>query len=217
MTGTTPNQRPAQKFALIGGVAAIVLAIGLYGIARSGGKTSQFAGACPLSQAAAAKAGPLAHGEVAAFNTANRDTPLSDIAFKGPDGAPTTVAAFKGKTVLLNLWATWCIPCREEMPALAKLQTALGSKDFSVVAVNIDTARLDRPKAFLKEINATALSFYADPTADILQQLKRSEKIQGLPTTILIGPDGCEIGMMEGPAVWDSPDAQSLIKQVQGT
>jgi thiol-disulfide isomerase/thioredoxin len=216
MTGTTPNNRPARKFALMGGLAAAVLALGLYGIVRPGGKTARFAGACPLSQAAAAKAGPLARGEVAAFSAASRDTPLSDIAFTGPDGVQTTVAAFKGKTVLLNLWATWCIPCREEMPALAKLQTDLGSKDFSVVAVNVDTARLDKPKAFLKEINATALSFYADPTADILQQLKRSEKIQGLPTTILIGRDGCEIGMMEGPAKWDSPDAQSLIKQAEG-
>jgi thiol-disulfide isomerase/thioredoxin len=139
------------------------------------------------------------------------------VAFTGPDGLRTTVGAFKGKTILLNLWATWCIPCREEMPALAKLQTALGSPDFAVIAVNIDTTRLEKPPAFLREIGATALPYYADHTADILQQLKQSDKIQGLPTTLLIGRDGCEIGKMEGPAVWDSPDAQNLIKQVAGT
>ena len=77
MTGTTPNKRPAQKFALMGGLAAAVLALGLYGMVRPGGKTAQFLGACPLSQAAAAKAGPFAHGEVAAFNTASRDVPLA--------------------------------------------------------------------------------------------------------------------------------------------
>lgn len=215
-TGQPPKGRRVRYAVFAAGLAVAGLALGLYGIARPGGKTTQFAGACPLSAAAAAKTGPFAHGEVAAFNAARRDNVLSDIAFTGPDGAPVTLAAFKGKTVLLNLWATWCIPCREEMPALAKLQDALGSQNFSVVAVNIDTARLDKPKAFLKEIGANSLPFYADHSADILQQLKRTTKIVGLPTTFLIGPDGCEIGIMEGPAAWDSPDAQSLIKQAEG-
>ena len=197
-------------------ILAIAAAIGLYGIARPGSKTAAFSPACAGSQAAAAKADRLVHGEIAALTLADHDNSLADIAFDTPDGSKTTVGAFKGRTVLLNLWATWCVPCREEMPALAKLQSALGSPAFSVVAINIDTARLDKPKAFLREIGATSLPYYADHSADILQQLKRNQKILGLPTTILIGRDGCEIGTMAGPAQWDSDDAKALIQQIAG-
>ncbi len=193
-------------------VAAVLLAV--YGFAPSGRKKVAGTGVCALSQMAAARADPLVRGEIAALSLAEDDNRLADIAFDAPDGSRTDVGAFHGRTVLLNLWATWCVPCRQEMPALAKLQAALGSPDFSVVAVNIDTARLDRPKTFLKEIGATSLPFYADHTADILQQLKRSQKIQGLPTTILIGKDGCEIGTLAGAADWDSADARALIKQI---
>ena len=211
-----PRRRKWPVAAAIGGLAVAGLALGLYGIGRPGSKVTAFKGACPFAQAAAAKADPLVHGDVAALTLADHDNPLDAIAFDGPDGTRTTLAAFKGQTVLLNLWATWCAPCQQEMPSLAKLQTALGSKDFSVVAVNIDTQRLDKPRAFLKQIGATSLPFYADKTADIFLQLKRSEKVLGLPTTVLVGKDGCEIGTMAGPAQWDSPDAQNLIKQVNG-
>jgi thiol-disulfide isomerase/thioredoxin len=220
MTEPAPSARKnrglQRAVSVVGGILLATLVIGLYEIARPGGKATAFAGACPLSQAAATKADPLVHGEVAALTLADHDNKLADIAFNGPDGARTTVGAFKGKILLLNLWATWCVPCRQEMPALAKLQANLGSNDFSVVAINIDTTRLDRPKAFLREIGATSLPYYADNTADILQALKQSEKIIGLPTTILIGKDGCEIGTMAGPAAWDSPDAETLIKRVEG-
>jgi thiol-disulfide isomerase/thioredoxin len=218
MTDTAPTARPKKLGPIaiaVGGVVIAALVFGLYGMERAGRKNVAFTGACALSRLAANKADPLVHGEVAALSLAQGDNKLSDIAFDGPDGMKTTVGAFKGQTILLNLWATWCVPCRQEMPALAKLQTALGSKDFSVVAINIDTVRLDKPKSFLKEIGATSLPFYADNTADVLQQLKRNQKILGLPTTILIGKDGCEIGTMAGAAEWDSPDAQALIKGLQ--
>ncbi len=218
MTDLTPTARRklVPTLATLGVLAAVVVGLALYGMATPGRKKVAASGACALSQMAAERADPLVRGEVAALTLAEGENRLSDIAFDGPDGSKTSVAAFKGRTVLLNLWATWCVPCRQEMPSLAKLQAAIGSPDFSVVAVNIDTARLDRPKAFLKEIGATDLPFYADNTADILQQLKRTQKIIGLPTTILIGKDGCEIGTMAGPAEWDSPDAQALIKRLEG-
>ena len=91
-----------------------------------------------------------------------------------------------------------------------------GSKDFAVVAVNIDTARLDRPKAFLNEIGVKNLTFYADNTPALFQSLKQAGKVIGLPTTILIGKDGCEIGTMAGPAQWDSPDAWRYLTAIQG-
>jgi len=82
-----------------------------------------------------------------------------------PDGNPTTLEAFKGKTLLVNIWATWCVPCRSEMPALDRLQKAAGSDKFEVLAINVDTTRLERPKAFLEEIGVRNLKFYADPRA----------------------------------------------------
>jgi thiol-disulfide isomerase/thioredoxin len=154
------------------------------------------------------------HGEVAALSLLRNPAPPPDIEFDKPDGSKTKLSDFKGKTVLLNLWATWCVPCRKEMPALDRLQGALGSDQFEVVAINIDTARLDKPKAFLHDVGVTKLTFYADPSADVFQVLKRTGKVLGLPTTILIGKDGCEIGTMAGPAEWDSPDALNLIRAV---
>jgi thiol-disulfide isomerase/thioredoxin len=136
---------------------------------------------------------------------------LPELKFAAADGAPARLSDFKGKTTLLNLWATWCVPCRQEMPALDRLKGKLGSRDFTVVAVNIDTAKLDRPKAFLNEIGVKNLSFYADNTADIFQTLKADGKALGLPTTILVDENGCDLGVMAGPAQWDSPDALALL------
>ena len=209
----TPR-RGMMPAALVFGVVALAGALGLYEISHSPGKHAAHAGACAASLDLAEAVDPLVHGELAALGLASQPNQLGTIAFDNADGIKTTVASFAGKTILLNLWATWCVPCRGEMSALDRLQAQLGSQHFSVVPVNIDTVRLDKPRAFLKEIGATSLPYYADNTADILQSLKRSEKIVGLPTTILIGRDGCEIGTMAGPAQWDSPEAKALIERL---
>ena len=194
---------------VIGGVVALVGAVAvLYGMDRAGKEGSA---ACPGGEAAAARLDPLIHGEVAAFGLAKPARRAPELTFNGPDGKPVTLASFKGKTVLVNLWATWCVPCRKEMPSLDKLQAKLGGADFEVVAVNVDTARLDRPKAFLKDIGVTNLAFYADPTGDVMQQLKTEGQLLGLPTTLLVERSGCEIGTMAGPAEWASPDAEQLV------
>lgn len=190
-------------------------AFGLYEMARPPSKVASHTGACAQSLDLARAIEPLVHGEVAALSVATQPTPYGPVAFDDADGRKTTVASFKGRTILLNLWATWCVPCRAEMPALNRLQAELGSKDFSVVPINIDTARLDKPKAFLQEIGATNLPFYSDNSADILQVLKQSQKIDGLPTTLLIGGDGCAIATMAGPAQWDSPEAKALIEKLR--
>ena len=193
-------------------IVAAMGALGVYKIARGGGKHVAHTGACAVSLNLASAAGPLVRGELAALTLATRSNDLADVAFDDADGRKITVGAFTGRTILLNLWATWCVPCREEMPALDKLQGGLGSVDFAVVPINVDTVRLERPRTFLKDINARNLPFYADHTAGILQQLKSRQTIVGLPTTILIGPDGCEIATMAGPAQWDSADARALIQ-----
>jgi thiol-disulfide isomerase/thioredoxin len=148
---------------------------------------------------------------VAALALADEPKPMPDLSFTGSDGKAVKLSDFHGRNLLLNLWATWCVPCRQEMPSLDQLQAKRGSADFDIIAVNIDTARLDRPKAFLNEIGVKNLAFYADNTAGVFQTLKQDGKVLGLPTTILVGKDGCDIGTMAGPAKWDSDDALALI------
>ena len=155
-------------------------------------------------------------GEVAALNVNKNPKPAVDISFADADGRKLTLADFKGRNVLLNLWATWCVPCRAEMPALDRLQAKMGGADFQVVAVNIDTSRLDRPKAFLAEAGVKTLTRYADSSADSFEALKVAGKALGLPTSLLIGPDGCELAVMAGPAQWDSGDAAKLVTAMIG-
>jgi thiol-disulfide isomerase/thioredoxin len=197
-------------------LALMALAIVLYGIKAPGGKEAAETPACPGAAELAARLKPLVRGEIAALTIATQPKPLPELAFDTPEGTKASLADFKGRTVLLNLWATWCLPCRQEMPALDRLQGILGGKAFTVVAVNIDTARLDRPKAFLDEIGVKKLTLYTDSKAGVFETLKESGKVIGLPATILIGKDGCEIGTMAGPAQWDSEDALALLNAIQG-
>ena len=208
-----PSRRPrGKRTAFVAGALALVTAsaVGLYAVMPHGGKTTTHSGACARSLDLAQALDPLAHGDVAALILAATPNDLQAVAFQNGESKPTTIADFKGRTILLNLWATWCVPCRAEMPALDRLQGALGSDHFEVVPVDLDTTRLDKPRAFLHDIGASHLKFYADHSADILQALHG----KGLPTSVLIGPDGCEIGTMDGPATWDSPDAKALITRV---
>lgn len=209
---------PLRGNVLIAAVAVlVVVGLVLYGIQpRSGKETRTAAANCPQTEGLAEKLKPLTHGEVAALALSSKPKPLPPLSFSGPDGKPLTLADFHGRNILLNLWATWCVPCRQEMPELDRLQGDLGGQAFEVVAVNIDTSKLDRPKAFLSETGVKNLHFYADNKADIFQVLKQEGQVLGLPTTILVGKDGCEIGMMSGPAKWDSEEAQALIKAIKG-
>ena len=137
---------------------------------------------------------------------------LPDLSFEDADGKPKKLSDWRGKTVLLNLWATWCVPCRKEMPALDTLQGKLGGKDFEVVAVNIDTRDPEKPKNFLKEANLTRLGYFSDQKAKVFQDLKAIGRALGMPTSVLIDAQGCEIGTIAGPAEWASDDAVKLLK-----
>lgn len=128
--------------------------------------------------------------------------------FNGPDGKEMTLDDLKGKVVLLNLWATWCAPCRKEMPHLDQLQRDMGSDQFEVVAVSVDRGSAAKSKQFLAEVGATALRFYHDPTA----QAGFSFMAIGMPTTLLFDRAGREIGRLVGPAEWHSDDAKNLIR-----
>jgi thiol-disulfide isomerase/thioredoxin len=167
---------------------------------------------CAGALAAGKRVSPLTTGEMAAFRVADGADPLLDLTFKAPDGSDASLADFAGKTVLLNLWATWCVPCRAEMPALDRLQKALGGENFSVLAVNVDVKNPERAKAFLDEIGVTGLDFYADPSMAIFNAMKKRGLAFGLPTTVLVDGKGCRIGGVEGPAEWDSEEARALIR-----
>jgi len=186
----------------------------VYGIAAMQGNPSD--PACRPAAELAKKLGPLAKGEVAAVGIAAEPKRLPELTFKDADGKPHTLADFKGRTVLLNLWATWCVPCRKEMPALDALQAKLGGEDFQVVAVNIDTRNLDKPKAWLQEVGVNRLGYFADPSAKIFQDLKAIGKAFGMPTTLLVDRNGCELGALAGPAEWASEDAVRLIETALG-
>jgi thiol-disulfide isomerase/thioredoxin len=159
---------------------------------------------------------PLAHGEVAAVTVAEEARKLPTVAFRDADGTARSLADWRGRTVLLNLWATWCVPCRKEMPALDALEGKLGGPDFEVVAVNIDTRDPDKPKAWLRDIGIGHLAYYADANAKVFQDLKAVGKAIGMPTTLLVDPNGCEIASLSGPAEWASADGVKLVSAALG-
>lgn len=149
-------------------------------------------------------------GKMAAFVTKKSPEALPEITFADGSGKEIKLSDFKGRTVLLNLWATWCAPCREEMPALNRLQQELGSDAFEVVALSLDRQGAEASKKFLDEVKASALKLYVDATAKQGTVLK----LVGMPTTILINKDGLEVGRLAGPAEWDSAEAKALIQSV---
>lgn len=211
MNEKSQRRRGLQLLGIAAVAGAIAGLVAVYFIESGESNSSAADPDCAPALAAAERAAPFAKGEVAAFRVSTAPDKLADIGFKAPDGADTTLGAFVGKTVLFNLWATWCVPCRTEMPALDRLENALGGKNFQVVAVNIDLRNEERARAFLGEIGVKKLAFYSDPTTALFADLKKRGLAFGLPTTVLVDGRGCRIGVLEGPAAWDSDDARALI------
>jgi len=197
---------------LVGGLALYVTG-GLSGnMGEIGGAPQSAADAsCQAKTALAGAVGDAAGGEVAAMLPADPPQSLASLAFNAPDGTPTTLGALSGKITLVNLWATWCAPCRAEMPALDRLQAQSGGDDFEVVAINVDTGGDEKPKAFLSEIGVEHLGYYRDATLGVFNDLKRRSLALGLPVTLLVDADGCLLAHMNGPAEWASADARRLI------
>jgi thiol-disulfide isomerase/thioredoxin len=198
---------------MICGAGLIAASVGFAGLADIHGAFAE--SPCGQALALSSKIAPLVTGEVGALTVATRPLQLPDLAFQDAAGAPRKLSDWKGRTVLLNLWATWCVPCRKEMPALDNLQGKLGgklgSKNFEVVAVNIDTSGPDKPKAFLKDGNLSRLGFFADQKAKVFQDLKSAGVALGMPTSVLVDGEGCEIAAISGGAGWDSDEAIKLI------
>ncbi len=172
--------------------------------------------ACAAKAGRAGSLSALAVGDVAAMLPADPPSSLAGLAFDDPEGKPMTIASRAGKTLLVNLWATWCAPCRAEMPALDALQRQMGNDAFEVVAINIDTGDDSKPKAFLSEIGVRTLGFYRDATMGVFNDLKRRSLALGLPVTLLVDAEGCLLASMNGPAEWAGDDARKLIEAAVG-
>ena len=151
----------------------------------------------------------LLAGSMRKFRLAEAPAPPTDTSFATREGPPRSLADFKGKVVLVNFWATWCLPCREEMPLLERLRQRLGADGLEVVAVSVDRPTVDAA-AFLHNLGARSLTLLLDPGARTGARLG----VVGLPTSILLDRDGRVVGRLQGSADWGSDDAVLLLKAV---
>lgn len=133
---------------------------------------------------------------------------LPDVAFTDASGAEHKLAEWKGKVVLVNLWATWCAPCKKEMPSLNRLQAKLGGADFTVLPISLDRGGPDKPSKYLSASKLDNLGLYLDGANALLQTLAAP----GLPLSVLLDREGREIARMAGPAEWDSAEAETIIR-----
>ncbi|MBR1220730.1 TlpA family protein disulfide reductase [Bradyrhizobium sp. U87765 SZCCT0131] len=209
-----PSRKTTRRIPIVLGAIAVGAVIGVAGIYGIGGLMRNGSGdpACKPAVALSRKIAPLAHGEVAALTMASAPLKIPDLAFETGSGEPKKLSDWRGKTVLVNLWATWCVPCRKEMPALDELQGKLGGANFEVVAINIDTRDPEKPKAFLKDGGLSQLGYFFDNKAKVFQELKAVGRALGMPTSVLVDGNGCEIATIAGPAEWASGDAIKLIQ-----
>ncbi len=199
------------------GFGAIYVTLGRPDNVKAPASVGAPAAPAPSAQPQALPSGPgansLSKGDMAAFVFKKQPEALPELTFFDGSGAERSLKDWEGRVVLLNLWATWCAPCRKEMPALDRLQQALGSDRFEVVALSVDRGGAEASKKFLDQIDVGSLKLYVDPSARATSQLKAV----GLPSTLLIDANGREIGRLTGPAEWDSDDAKRLIQAVLGS
>jgi thiol-disulfide isomerase/thioredoxin len=209
MSEKTPKAKgakPPAQYVWLAALAALLAFAAVYVMVGRSDNDGRPSGAPESAQGGGTS--PLSKGAMTTFVLKTPPAPLPDVSFVNGEGKEASLKDFAGKVVLLNLWATWCAPCREEMPALDRLQKELGSDKFQVVALAVDKAGLDGARKFLTENKIEGLELYADPTARVGTELKAI----GMPTSILIDAQGREIGRLIGPAAWDSPEAKRLIE-----
>jgi len=186
--------------ALVG--AVLVLAAVWVGLQYRGAGTS------PSTDGASDSAAPPISGTLTNFTPANAERPAPIEPFFDVNGKEITLQQFGGKLVLLNLWATWCGPCAEELPSLDRLQAELGGDRFTVLALSVDREGAAAVRPFFKTLSIAHLGIYVDPKSAFPQALD----VEGLPTTLVISPTGIVLGRLVGTAKWDSPEAKALVR-----
>ena len=154
--------------------------------------------------------GPAVAAPPQNFVLRDAPVPVPELQFTDSDGQPRTLADFRGRIVLLNLWATWCLPCRKEMPTLDRLQAALGGPDFEVVALAINRGGLEVVKKFYADVGIQHLAIHNDISGKANFELATA----GLPTTLLIDRQGQELGRLVGPAEWDASDMVAFLTSI---
>lgn len=198
--------RRRYLLAALGLVAAAVVLAGVYVTLQAQGNGE--AAACSATPGTLDRLAGLATGELAALSVHKQGKAAAPVGFIDADGKARNLKEWTGRTVLVNLWATWCAPCKFEMPALDELQGALGGEDFEVVAINLDVGGPDKGKAFYEETGIANLAYFHDPKGKVFREINAI----GMPTTLILDEAGCEIARLAGPAEWASRDARELLK-----
>ncbi|MEX0582860.1 MAG: TlpA disulfide reductase family protein [Sneathiella sp.] len=152
----------------------------------------------------------LLTGEMENFAPNEAPRPFKDFTFLNATGEREHISDYQGKVILLNFWATWCAPCREEMPSLDRLQGALGGDDFVVLAIGQDLQGMEKVQSFFDKLGIQHLAALNDKTV----KSGRSAGVFGLPASIILNRQGKEIGRLVGPAEWDTPEAKALIMHI---
>jgi thiol-disulfide isomerase/thioredoxin len=199
MAGGLANRQIRRLTILAAAVTTIVLLLLGYEYGRQ----------TPSPESAVREPGPSASVSPLELSVFDLPRDLPEIRFADEAGHGLTLADFQGRVVLLNVWATWCVPCRKEMPALDRLQAKLGSKDFLVIPLSIDREGVAPIKRFYQELGLEKLGIYVDPSG----KGSRALAIPGVPTTLLIDRQGREIARKMGAAEWDGPEMLSLVER----
>lgn len=158
-----------------------------------------------------------AKGFFTALRVADKSYYAGEIVFQDSQNKDVKLADFKGKTLLVNLWAVWCVPCRDEMPELAALKKKLGKSSFDVLAINVDRSADKKISDFLEDVQATNLAVYRDKSMKTFQTLKHEGLGLGLPITLLVDPQGCVLASFNGSAPWANQDAVAFIEAAMKT
>lgn len=209
---TDKHNKPNRQ--IIIGTGLFVAAVGIAAAVFVSNAMPGLAATCDIRTDAVQKVDAAAGGELAALLPSDSGRGFADLAFIDAEGNAMTLADFQGKKLLVNFWATWCAPCREEMPDLDAIEMRYGGDDFAVVAISLDMGS-DGPVAaglFLEEIGATNLALYADPSYKVFERLRNEAVTLGLPATLLLDEEACEIAVLQGPAHWDSDDGNRVIE-----
>jgi thiol-disulfide isomerase/thioredoxin len=216
MTDPKPYARPSLTPRRVLTLAAISAAVALVLTLIIGNVAAPRATECPVRAEAAEAIATAAAGELAAMIGTGKGRSYADMAFADEAGTPMTIADFKGKKLLVNFWASWCGPCRAEMPALDAIAEKYNSETFEVLPLNTGETQPEKAKEFLAEGGFKHLKLFADTRFALLERLKTTAVSAGLPATVLLDEAGCELAVLQGPAEWNTPDGHKVVETLIG-
>lgn len=214
----TANAKAPSRLWRLGVLTAVAVGIATALWWSNGGVTNNLfggsGGSCTADPAVRERIDQAAAGELAAFRATAEGRDHNDLRFQSPEGQTVGFAALPEKVRLVNFWASWCAPCRAEMPALSAIEEKFGGKNFEVTTINLDIGDdgIGKARQFIAETGTGNLPLYADQTFKSFDTLKQKGVAIGLPATLLLSPKGCEWGVLAGPAEWDTPDGHGLIE-----